>query len=99
MTKFCTECGFKLETQAKFCSDCGNRILHDDSHVVDRPKPEASSSKPGITQEVVRAKVSSNVRVTPIYGPGFRESIHCLNCGAKRGNSKSCPICDSEQRG
>lgn len=96
MTKFCTECGSKLEPQAKFCSDCGNRIIQAESQVVDRPKSESNSIKSANTQEVLRAKVSSRVRVTPIYGAGFREGVHCLNCGAKRGNSKSCQMCDSE---
>jgi rRNA maturation endonuclease Nob1 len=95
--KFCTECGSKLEAKVKFCSDCGTRVEVDGGKVEATPKaavkpqPKIDSSQP------IRAEVSSNVRVTPLYGNGFKPGVHCLNCGSKPSNPRSCQVCGAEQ--
>ena len=81
--KFCTECGSKLEAKVKFCSDCGTRVE------VDIEKVEAN--------QPIRAEVSSNVRVTPNYGIGFKPGVHCVNCGSKPNSSRNCQVCGAEQ--
>ena len=95
--KFCTECGAKLEIKVKFCSDCGTRVEAESARPEATPKssgklqPKIDSSQP------IRAEVSSNVRVTPLYGAGFKPGVHCFNCGSKPSNHRRCEICGAEQ--
>lgn len=56
-----------------------------------KPQPKIDSNQP------IRAEVSSNVRVTPLYGAGFKPGVHCLNCGSKPSNPRSCHVCGAEQ--
>ena len=97
MMKFCTECGSKLEAKSKFCSDCGTRVETEVEKVSETPKAAIKPQPKVDTNQPIRAEVSSNVRVTPIYGTGFKPGIHCMNCGSKPNSSKSCQVCGAEQ--
>lgn len=97
MMKFCTECGSKLEAKSKFCSDCGTRVETEVEKVSETPKAAIKPQPKVDTNQPIRAEVSSNVRVTPIYGIGFKPGIHCMNCGSKPNSSKSCQVCGAEQ--
>lgn len=95
--KFCTECGSKLEAKSKFCSDCGTKVETEVEKVSETPKAAIKPQPKVDINQPIRAEVSSNVRVTPIYGVGFKPGIHCMNCGSKPNSSKSCQVCGAEQ--
>lgn len=97
MMKFCTECGSKLEAKSKFCSDCGTKVDTEVEKVSETPKAAIKPQPKVDTNQPIRAEVSSNVRVPPIYGVGFKPGIHCMNCGSKPNSSKSCQVCGAEQ--
>lgn len=40
-----------------------------------------------------QVSAKSSARIAPIYGKGYREGVHCKNCGAKRGNVPVCSVC------
>jgi uncharacterized membrane protein YvbJ len=95
--KFCTECGSKLEAKVKFCSDCGTRIEVDIEKVEATPKAAVKPEPKVESNQPIRAEVSSNVRVTPNYGIGFKPGVHCVNCGSKPNSSRNCQVCGAEQ--
>ena len=95
--KFCTECGSKLEAKVKFCSDCGTRV-EADAEKVEATSKSSVKQQPRIdSNQPIRAEVSSNVRVTPLYGAGFKPGVHCSNCGSKPSNQRRCDVCGAEQ--
>lgn len=95
--KFCTECGSKLEGKVKFCSDCGTRVEADGEKAEATPKTAVRPESKVDTSQPIRAEVSANVRVTPIYGIGFKPGVHCVNCGSKPNSSRNCQVCGAEQ--
>ena len=95
--KFCTECGSKLEGKVKFCSDCGTRVEAAGETVEATPRAAVKPESKVDSNQPIRAEVSSNVRVTPIYGIGFKPGVHCANCGSKPNSSRNCQVCGAEQ--
>ena len=95
--KFCTECGSKLDGKVNFCSDCGAKIISDSQKVVEVAKAVTKQPSKVETNEQLRGNVSSNVRVMPLYGVGFKIGVHCFNCGSKLSQSKICQVCGAEQ--
>jgi uncharacterized membrane protein YvbJ len=101
--KFCPECGSKIEGKAKFCSNCGTSIGPEIQELqeVARPKevvkPIVKEQPKSEPSNQLLAEVSASVRVTPVYGAGFKRGVHCLNCGSKTSNARNCQVCGVDQ--
>ena len=101
--KFCSECGLKIEGKAKFCSNCGSSIgqVAEKVQEVEKPKPVVRSivkeEPKSEAKNLLLAEVSASVRVTPVYGVGFKRGVHCLNCGSKISSTRNCQVCGAEQ--
>lgn len=92
---FCGDCGNRLEKYDRFCGNCGSKISNSEqsNKTVDKSEINLDEKKDDFKAGKT-ARVST--RVKPIYGSTFDNSIHCKNCGGKRGNAKICPICKEE---
>jgi rRNA maturation endonuclease Nob1 len=95
--KFCTECGAQLEEKARFCSDCGQQIIVDREEKQETVRSTIDKTAKVGANEQLRAEVSPNVRVAPLYGIGFKPTVHCFNCGSKPANTKVCQVCGADQ--
>lgn len=95
---FCTECGKGLESEDNFCPWCGTAAPKVSKSKSAGKAAEVNSEVPLVDYESrsQQAPVSSTTRVAPIYGLGFREGVHCWNCGSKPGNVKKCQTCSVE---
>lgn len=90
---FCTECGKSVEIGDNFCPWCGTVVSKAPKSEKAERAPEASDEVRPLNDYGKLGKVSSTTRVAPIYGSGYREGIHCWNCGSKPGSGKKCQTC------
>lgn len=94
--QFCTECGAKLEKDGKFCSSCGFKVAIEKELPI-KNNIDSKPTKSESSESSIYGKVSSKVRVSPIYGAGYKEGIDCSNCGSRFGQGRVCAVCGTER--
>jgi hypothetical protein len=106
MTKFCAECGNRLNDAVRFCGSCGTAVINlcptcgqewnqpPAAAAAEKKTPAAAATLP--TTNTQGSVANTSARVQPIYGALFDSTKDCPNCGAKGMGKKTCTTCESE---